>query len=191
MAPTVDAGEFGRIWEAAWNCRDAETVLTHSMKTRSLPHRSRNGSALRGMGLFEARMRYAAIGFAALEKNPALRFRVTGRASRRQGDCDRLSKSGGRRPSRSPQIRQWPCRRRPWRFHRQLNGMGLAGPTKIYAPIYFQIQNSMLYNSPSSDSNLMSNRASGWNMRKKCADQNRNNERDGLAILLRLSPVTH
>ena len=27
MTPAVDAVEFSRIWEAAWNRRDVETVL--------------------------------------------------------------------------------------------------------------------------------------------------------------------
>src|SRR5579862_9569299 len=77
MTPTVDAVEFSRIWEAAWNRRDVETVLTHFDDDAVFisPVAQRIGfspdGVVRGK---DALRRYW---LAALEKNPKLRFRVT------------------------------------------------------------------------------------------------------------------
>lgn len=74
MTLAVDAMEFSRIWEAAWNRRDVETVLAHfdegAVFTSPVAQRigfARDG-VVRGK---DALRRYW---LAALEKNPTCDF---------------------------------------------------------------------------------------------------------------------
>ena len=77
MTPTIDAFEFSRIWEAAWNRRDVETVLTHFDDDAVFisPVAQRVGFARDGVVRGKDALRRYWL--AALEKNPDLRFRVT------------------------------------------------------------------------------------------------------------------
>jgi ketosteroid isomerase-like protein len=77
MTLAVDAIEFSRIWEAAWNRRDVETVLAHFAEDAifTSPVAQRVGFARDGVVRGKDSLRRYWL--AALEKNPDLRFRVT------------------------------------------------------------------------------------------------------------------
>jgi ketosteroid isomerase-like protein len=77
MTLPVDVIEFSRTWEAAWNRRDVETVLTHFAEDAvfTSPVAQRVGFAPDGVVRGKNALRRYWL--AALEKNPDLRFRVT------------------------------------------------------------------------------------------------------------------
>ena len=77
MTLTVDAVEFSRIWEAAWNRRDVEAVLTHFADDAvfTSPVAQQVGFAREGVVRGKDALRRYWV--AALEKNPDLSFRVT------------------------------------------------------------------------------------------------------------------
>jgi hypothetical protein len=77
MTLSIDAVEFSRIWEAAWNARDVEAVLTHFAEDAvfTSPIAPRVGFA--ADGVVRGRNALRQYWLAALEKNPDLRFKVT------------------------------------------------------------------------------------------------------------------
>jgi ketosteroid isomerase-like protein len=75
--PTIDAAEFGKLWESAWNRRDLEAVLAHFAEDAvfTSPIAISVGFATDGV----VRGKDALRGYwnAALASNPDLKFRVT------------------------------------------------------------------------------------------------------------------
>lgn len=77
MTLTVDAVEFSRTWEEAWNRRDIEAVLTHFAEDAvfTSPVAQRVGFAQDGVVRGKDALRRYWL--AALENNSNLKFRVT------------------------------------------------------------------------------------------------------------------
>lgn len=74
---TVDAIEFSRTWEAAWNRHDIEAVLTHFAEDAIFTSPLAQGVRFTEDGIVRGKKALRHHWLAALGKSPDLRLRVT------------------------------------------------------------------------------------------------------------------
>ena len=77
MTLGVDAVEFSRAWEAAWNRRDIEAVLQHFAEDAIFTSPVAQQIGFAPEGVIRGKEALRSYWQAALGKNPKLRFRVT------------------------------------------------------------------------------------------------------------------
>jgi ketosteroid isomerase-like protein len=77
MTEGLDAIEFARAWEAAWNRRDVEAVLRHFHDDAVFTSPVAKQIGFAGDGIVRGKDALRRYWTAALAKNPDLRFQIT------------------------------------------------------------------------------------------------------------------